>query len=91
MAIRQHEILERQRQPENIQSDFAVLGDPESAAAAGCGIWEDPAGQGLSGIPKSTDWTFSTQDLLPVMVARLQDTPNVVTRLEIYHKDRAPT
>lgn len=39
--------------------------------------------------PKSTDWTFSTQDLLPVMVARLRDTPNVVTRLEIYHQDRA--
>ncbi|KAF9139706.1 hypothetical protein BGX30_007603 [Mortierella sp. GBA39] len=39
--------------------------------------------------PKSTDWTFSTQDLQPVMVARLRDTPNVVTRLEIYHQDRA--
>ncbi|KAK3820826.1 MAG: hypothetical protein JOS17DRAFT_754966 [Linnemannia elongata] len=39
--------------------------------------------------PKSTEWTFSTQDLLPVMVARLKDTPNVVTRLEIYHQERA--
>lgn len=39
--------------------------------------------------PNSTDWTFSTQDLLPIMVARLRDTPNIVTRLEIYHQDRA--
>ncbi|KAG0293782.1 hypothetical protein BGZ96_002300 [Linnemannia gamsii] len=39
--------------------------------------------------PKSTEWTFSTQDLLPIMVQRLQDTINVVTRLEIHHQDRA--
>ncbi|KAF9155226.1 hypothetical protein BG015_010622 [Linnemannia schmuckeri] len=35
--------------------------------------------------PKSTDWTFSTQDLLPI----IQDTSNVVTRPEIHHQDRA--
>jgi hypothetical protein len=39
--------------------------------------------------PKSTEWTFSTQDLLPIMVQRLRDTINVVTRLEIHHQDRA--
>ena len=39
--------------------------------------------------PELTDWTFSTQDLLPIMVAQLRETPNVVTRLEIYHRDRA--
>ncbi|KAF9931238.1 hypothetical protein FBU30_010563 [Linnemannia zychae] len=39
--------------------------------------------------PNSTDWTFSAHDLLPVMIDRLRDTPNVVTRLEIYHQDRA--
>ncbi|KAG0364938.1 hypothetical protein BGX24_004340, partial [Mortierella sp. AD032] len=39
--------------------------------------------------PQSTDWTFSTQDLSPVMVKQLQETLNVVTRLEIHHQDRA--
>ncbi|KAF9093477.1 hypothetical protein BGX23_003298 [Mortierella sp. AD031] len=39
--------------------------------------------------PQSTEWTFSTQDLLPMMVEQLQETRNVVTRLEIHHQDRA--